>query len=499
MWNKLLILLCLLVSCTSVKKSDTLVVGISPDYPPFALKIKGELAGTDVEMMHKIGRALNKKIEFKEMDFHALIPALLAKKIDLAISGVSPTQERRKKVLFTNPYYIEQNCILFNKEKNHFTNVLDLKGKVVATTLGVVQQGIVEEYFEEMQRSYLDYAMSVIVSRALPDVRDGLKPVHRRILFAMKDNGWDHTKPHRKSARIVGEVMAKYHPHGDMAIYDAMARMVQDFSLRVPLIDGQGNFGSMDGDSPAAARYTEARLEKIAQELLVDIDKNTVMFADNYDGSLQEPTVLPARFPNLLVNGAGGIAVGMATNIPPHNLGELLEACEALIHNPDLTISELAQIVKGPDFPTGGIILGTRGILNAFHTSKGGIVLRAKTEIETFKGPSKDSREQIVVTEIPYQVNKAKLVEHIAILVRDKEIEGISEIRDESNRHGIRIVMELKRDANGQVILNQLFKFTQMQVSFGANILAIVKGRPQSLDLKSCLMHFFGLSSGCCD
>jgi len=339
---------------------------------------------------------------------------------------------------------------------------------------------------EEMQRSYLDYAMSVIVSRALPDVRDGLKPVHRRILFAMKDNGWDHTKSHKKSMRVVGEVMAKYHPHGDAAIYDAMARMAQDFSLRTTLIDGQGNFGSMDGDPPAAARYTEARLEKITQELLADIDKNTVAFIDNYDGSTKEPTVLPARFPNILANGAGGIAVGMATNIPPHNLGELLDACEALIKNPDLELQDLMKIVKGPDFPTGGTIIGLRGIYNAFSTGKGSITLRAKTEIETLKG----DRENIVVTEIPYQVNKARLVERIAEMMRDKDIEGISEIRDESDRHGMRIVMELKRDANAQILLNQLFKFTQMQINFSANVLALVKGKPQALTLKNCLVYF---------
>ncbi|USO02417.1 MAG: DNA gyrase subunit A [Alphaproteobacteria bacterium] len=339
---------------------------------------------------------------------------------------------------------------------------------------------------EEMQRSYLDYAMSVIVARALPDVRDGLKPVHRRILFAMKDNGWDHTKPHRKSARITGEVMAKYHPHGNAAIYDAMARMAQDFSLRTTLIDGQGNFGSVDGDPPAAERYTEARLEKVTQELLLDIDKNTVAFTENYDNSLMEPTVLPARFPNILANGAGGIAVGMATNIPPHNLGELLDACEALLGNPELTIRDLMQIVKGPDFPTGGTIIGTRGIYDAFSTGKGSITLRAKTEIETGKG----DKESIIITEIPYQINKARLVERIAEMVRDKEIEGISEIRDESDRHGMRVVIEVKRDANAQILLNHLYKFTQMQVNFSSNVLALVKGKPQALSLKDCLVHF---------
>ncbi|MFC7331976.1 DNA gyrase subunit A [Rhodocista pekingensis] len=337
-----------------------------------------------------------------------------------------------------------------------------------------------------MRRSYLDYAMSVIVSRALPDVRDGLKPVHRRILYAMKDGGYDSTKPYKKSARIVGDVMGKYHPHGDGAIYDAMVRMAQDFSMRLPLIDGQGNYGSMDGDPPAAMRYTEARLAKAAEFLLDDIDKETVDFQPNYDESSLEPTVLPAKFPNLLVNGAGGIAVGMATNIPTHNLGEVIDACCAYIDNPEITIDELIDIIPGPDFPTGALILGRSGIRSAYHTGRGSVVMRAKTDIEEIR---KD-RWAIVVTEIPYQVNKAKLQERIAEVVHEKLVEGISDVRDESDRDGVRVVIELKRDAVADVVLNQLFRFTPLQTSFGVNMLALNGGRPELLDLKSIIAAF---------
>ncbi|MEN8237256.1 MAG: DNA gyrase subunit A [Pseudomonadota bacterium] len=339
---------------------------------------------------------------------------------------------------------------------------------------------------EEMQRSYLDYAMSVIVSRALPDVRDGLKPVHRRILYAMKEAGFDHTKPYRKSARIVGEVMGKYHPHGDAAIYDSMVRMVQDFSLRLPLIDGHGNFGSMDGDNAAASRYTEARLAKSAHALLEGIDKDTVDFQPNYDNTIQEPKVLPARFPNMLVNGVGGIAVGMATNIPPHNLGEVIDACCAYIENPEITLNELMAHVPGPDFPTGGIIVGRDGINKAYRSGRGGIMMRGKTEIVTLR---KD-REAIIVTEVPYQVNKAKMVEKIAHLVQQKVIEGISDLRDESDRDGVRVVIELKRDIMADVVLNQLYTHTPLQTSFGANIVALLNGRPQILTVLEIIRAF---------
>src|SRR5918995_1529180 len=319
-----------------------------------------------------------------------------------------------------------------------------------------------------MQRSYLDYAMSVIVARALPDVRDGLKPVHRRILYAMREGGYDYNKPPRKSARIVGDVMGKYHPHGDSAIYDAMVRMAQDFAMRLPLVDGQGNFGSMDGDAPAAMRYTEARLAKVADALLADIDKETVDFRPNYDESLQEPSVVPAQFPNLLVNGAGGIAVGMATNIPPHNLGEIVDACVALIDDPDTGLDRLAEIVHGPDFPTGGIILGRNGILQAYQDGRGSIILRSKTHFEEVRG-----RTAIIVDEVPYQVNKAKMVERIAEVVREKRVEGIAEVRDESDRHGIRVVVEVKREADPDIVLNQLYKFTTLQQSYGVNMVAL--------------------------
>ena len=339
---------------------------------------------------------------------------------------------------------------------------------------------------DEMKRSYLDYAMSVIVARALPDARDGLKPVHRRILFAMYENGFEWNKPYRKSARTVGDVIGKYHPHGDQSVYDALVRMAQDFSMRVPLIDGQGNFGSVDGDQAAAMRYTESRLTKIAQSLIDDIDKDTVDYQDNYDGSFREPRVLPSKFPNLLVNGAGGIAVGMATNIPPHNLGEVIDACVALIDDPELGIDDLIKIVPGPDFPTGGLIVGRQGIRSAYHLGRGSIVMRGKATIE----PIRKDREAIIISEIPYQVNKATMVERIAELVREKKIEGISDLRDESDRDGFRVVIELKRDAVADVVLNQLYKFTPLQTNFGANVVALDAGRPQVMNLKDLLTIF---------
>ncbi|TMJ30878.1 MAG: DNA gyrase subunit A [Alphaproteobacteria bacterium] len=337
-----------------------------------------------------------------------------------------------------------------------------------------------------MKRSYLDYAMSVIVARALPDARDGLKPVHRRVLYAMKEGGYDSTRPFRKSARIVGDVMGKYHPHGDSAIYDAMVRMAQDFSMRLPLVSGQGNFGSMDGDPPAAMRYTEARLATVAEALLADIDKNTVEFQPNYDEREQEPTVLPAAFPNLLANGAGGIAVGMATNIPPHNLGELIDACCALIVNPELTVQQLMEYVPGPDFPTGATILGRNGIRAGFELGRGSLIMRARTTVEEKAG----GREAIIVTEIPYQENKARLHERIAEVVRDKKVEGISEVRDESDKDGVRLVIELKRDAMADVVLNQLYRFTPLQTTFGVNALALDGGRPRLMRLKELLEAF---------
>jgi len=339
---------------------------------------------------------------------------------------------------------------------------------------------------DEMKRSYLDYAMSVIVSRALPDVRDGLKPVHRRILFSMHENGHTPDKSYVKSARIVGDVMGKYHPHGDAAIYDALVRMAQPFSMRLPLIDGQGNFGSVDNDPPAAMRYTESRLAKPALALLEDLDEGTVDFQANYDGKEHEPSVLPARFPNLLVNGAGGIAVGMATNIPPHNLGEVIDACIAMIDRPDITIAELMDIVPGPDFPTAASILGRGGIRNAFATGRGSIIMRAKSEIETLR---KD-REAIIFTEIPYQVNKATLIERIADLVREKKIEGVADLRDESDRDGMRIVVELKRDAVADVVLNQLWRHTTLQTSFPVNMIALNGGRPELMTLHDVLRAF---------
>jgi DNA gyrase subunit A len=337
---------------------------------------------------------------------------------------------------------------------------------------------------DEMRSSYLDYAMSVIVSRALPDVRDGLKPVHRRILYAMAGLGLSHTGPHKKSARVVGEVLGKYHPHGDTSVYDAMVRMAQDFSMRYLLVDGQGNFGSMDNDPPAAMRYTEVRLAPISEQMLVDIDKDTVNFVPNFDDSLNEPSVLPTRLPNLLVNGSSGIAVGMATNIPPHNLGEVCDAISYLIDNPEATVDELTQFVKGPDFPTAGIILGQEGIKNAYATGHGRIVVRAKVHFGDIAGVG---RRQIVVTELPYQTNKAALVERIAELVKDKKIGGISELRDESDRQGMRIVIELRREAQPEQVLNNLYKYTSMQSAFFVNMVALVDGQPRVISLKEAL------------
>ncbi|MGE0829005.1 MAG: DNA gyrase subunit A, partial [Hyphomonadaceae bacterium] len=338
---------------------------------------------------------------------------------------------------------------------------------------------------DELKRSYLDYAMSVIVSRALPDVRDGLKPVHRRILYSMDESGNTHDKAYRKAAKAVGDVMGNYHPHGDAAIYMTLVRMAQDFSMSLPLIDGQGNFGSIDGDMPASMRYTESRLAKPARSLLDDIDEDTVDYQDNYDGSRREPTVLPARYPNLLVNGAGGIAVGMATNIPPHNLSEVIDAAMAMIDRPDITDLELLDIVPGPDFPTGGEILGRAGARMALMTGRGSVVIRARHHIETIRG-----RDAIIFTEIPYQVNKAEMVEKIGDMVREKRIEGIADLRDESNRLGIRLVVEIKRDAVADVVLNQLYRFSQLQTSFGVNMLALNRGKPEQMGLRDMLTAF---------
>ncbi|HCA7052825.1 TPA: DNA gyrase subunit A [Staphylococcus pseudintermedius] len=340
---------------------------------------------------------------------------------------------------------------------------------------------------KEMRESFLDYAMSVIVSRALPDVRDGLKPVHRRILYGLNEQGMTPDKPYKKSARIVGDVMGKYHPHGDSSIYKAMVRMAQDFSYRYPLVDGQGNFGSMDGDGAAAMRYTEARMTKLALELLRDINKDTIDFIDNYDGNEREPSVLPSRFPNLLVNGASGIAVGMATNIPPHNMREVIDGVLSLSHNPDITISELMEDIQGPDFPTAGLILGKSGIRRAYETGRGSVIMRAKAEIESRGG----GRDRIVVTEIPFQVNKARMIEKIAELVRDKKIDGITDLRDETSlRTGVRVVIDVRKDANASVILNNLYKQTPLQTSFGVNMIALVNGRPQLINLKQALYHY---------
>ena len=339
---------------------------------------------------------------------------------------------------------------------------------------------------EEMKTAYIDYSMSVIVSRALPDVRDGFKPVHRRVLYGMLDLGVLSNRPYKKSARIVGEVLGKYHPHGDASVYDTMVRMAQEWSLRYPLVDGQGNFGSIDGDSPAAMRYTEARLKKIAEEMLADIDKDTVDFKLNFDDTLQEPTVLPAKIPNLLVNGAAGIAVGMATNMPPHNLTEVCNAVIAYIDNRDITVEEMLQYVKAPDFPTGGIIYGYSGVKEALLTGRGRVVMRAKANIETLD----NGRERIIVTEIPYMINKAEMIKKTADLVNDKKIEGITDIRDESGRDGMRIVYEIKRDAMASVVLNNLYKHTPLQTSFGVNNIALVNGRPLLLNLRD-LIHYY--------
>src|SRR5216684_7115371 len=341
---------------------------------------------------------------------------------------------------------------------------------------------------DEMRKSYLDYAMSVIIGRALPDVRDGLKPVHRRILYGMYEQGNTSGKAYKKSARIVGDVMGKFHPHGDSAIYDTVVRMAQDFSMRYRLVDGQGNFGSVDGDNPAAMRYTEVRLTKLAEELMRDdIDKETVEWVPNYDGSLSEPSVLPAKYPNLLVNGSSGIAVGMATNIPPHNLGEVIDACLMVIENPHATVKELMSVMPGPDFPTAGFIFGIEGIYEAYNTGRGIIQVRARAAIEAMK---KADREQIVVTEIPYMTNKKRLLEKIAELVHDKRIEGISDLRDESDREGMRIVIELKRDAIAEVVLNNLYRNTQMQTTFGIIFLSIVNNKPEVMSLPTMLHHF---------
>ena len=342
---------------------------------------------------------------------------------------------------------------------------------------------------DELKRSYLDYAMSVIVSRALPDARDGLKPVHRRILFSMHEQGYGPSGAYRKSARIVGDVIGKYHPHGDTAVYHAMVRMAQSFSMGLVLIDGQGNFGSVDGDMPAAMRYTEVRMHKTAEALLADLDKGTVDFQPNYDGSEHEPIVLPSRIPNLLVNGAGGIAVGMATNIPPHNLGEIVDACLAVIDNPAIALDALLEIVPGPDFPTGGEIIGRTGARDALMTGRGSVIMRGVATVEEARA----NREAIIITAIPYQVNKANLVERIADLVREKRIEGVSDIRDESDRQGMRVVVELKRDASAEVILNQLYRYTPLQSSFGVNMLALDRGRPEQMGLRrliDCFVEF---------
>jgi len=337
----------------------------------------------------------------------------------------------------------------------------------------------------EMSSSYLDYAMSVIVSRAIPDVRDGLKPVHRRILYSMSQMGLDFNKPYRKSARVVGDVIGKYHPHGDSAVYESLVRMAQSFSMMAPLIEGQGNFGSVDGDRPAAMRYTECRLEKITTLMLDDIDKNCIEYQENYDGSESEPTVLPSKFPNLLINGAGGIAVGMATNIPPHNLSEVIDGCVAILNNPSTTEEELNEIIPGPDFPTGGLIIGRNGIRSAQQTGRGSVILRGRAEIE-----EKNNRSSIIISEIPYQVNKSSLIEKIAEVVRDKRVEGISDIRDISDRHGIRVVIELKKDAEADVILNQLYKYTPLQSSFGCNMVCLNSGKPELLSIRQIIDAF---------
>ncbi|HET6763269.1 MAG TPA: DNA gyrase subunit A, partial [Longimicrobiaceae bacterium] len=360
----------------------------------------------------------------------------------------------------------------------------DLTPEQVQPTTSRILPRLIED---EMRESFIDYSMSVIVQRALPDVRDGLKPVHRRILFAMHEAGLSPSRPYKKCATVVGDVLGKYHPHGDSSVYDALVRMVQDFSLRYPLVDGQGNFGSVDGDFAAAYRYTESRLAPIASEVLSDIDKETVNFAPNYDDRLQEPTVLPSKLPNLLVNGSSGIAVGMATNIPPHNLREVVNACVYLLDNPDCTVADLMHSVRGPDFPTGGVIYGRDGIREAYETGRGRVVTRARAEIEEREG---GRGERLIVTELPFQVNKARLIEYIAELARDRKIEGISDLRDESDRDGMRIVIDIKRDAIPHIVLNQLYKHTQMQSTFGVILLALVNGEPKVLTLKQMLHHF---------
>ena len=363
--------------------------------------------------------------------------------------------------------------------ENENNNSTPVNGGIVARTVPMLLE-------HEMSKSFIAYAMAVITDRALPDVRDGLKPVHRRILYSMSELGLQPDKPFRKSARIVGDVLGKYHPHGDVAVYDAMVRLAQPFNTRYLLVEGHGNFGSVDGDGAAAMRYTEARLSKLATEMMADIDKDTVEFVPNFDETLQQPAVLPARFPNLLVNGSGGIAVGMATNIPPHNLGEVTDALCAMIDNPDITVDDLMQYIPGPDFPTGGIIMGRMGVAEAYRTGRGRIVVRAKTEIEQMSA----NRSRIIVTEIPYQVNKARLVERIAELVKEKKIEGISDLRDETDREGTRIVIELKRDVNAQVVLNNLYKHTALQDTFGAILLALVDGEPRVLNLRDMLYYY---------
>ena len=352
---------------------------------------------------------------------------------------------------------------------------------------GIEQQLVKVSIEDEIKRSYMDYAMSVIIGRALPDVRDGLKPVHRRVLFSMMELGNDWNKPYKKSARVVGDVIGKYHPHGDSAVYDTLVRLAQTFSMRYPLVDGQGNFGSIDGDSAAAMRYTEVRMAKLANEFLADIEKDTVDFDPNYDSTLVEPVVFPTKVPNLLVNGSSGIAVGMATNIPPHNLGEVVDALLAYIERPDITVDELLRVLPGPDFPTHGFLYGSSGIREAYESGRGSIQIRARARIENV---AKKGRQQIVVTEIPYQVNKTRLLEKIVELIKNKKVTGIQDIRDESDREGMRIVLELKRDEIPEIVLNQLYKFTQMQISFGIIMLAIVDRRPEVLSLKSILRHF---------
>ena len=357
----------------------------------------------------------------------------------------------------------------------------------------VVKSGLVDGISpvtieEEMKRSYLDYAMSVIVSRAIPDVRDGLKPVHRRILYSMHENGFTREKAYKKSARVVGDVIGKYHPHGDSAVYDALVRLAQDFSMRLPLLDGQGNFGSIDGDPPAAMRYTEVRMDKPAASLLADIEKNTVNFQENYDSSENEPVVLPSRYPNILVNGAGGIAVGMATNIPPHNLGEVIDATLAIMMNENLSDEDLLNIIPGPDFPTGALIMGQSGARSGVLTGKGSVTMRAVADVEEIR---KD-RYAIIVTELPYQVNKANMIKKIATLVNEKRIEGISAVRDESDRVGMRVVIELKRDAVADVVLNQLFKYSAMQQNFSSNMLALNGGKPEQMNVRTMLEAFLG-------